>query len=162
MAVPGPKPKPPALKLIEGNPGKRPIPTDYARPTPAAPTEPRWAKILPGPLAAQVRKDASAEWKRVVPVLDGLGLLSVVDNAILTDYCICWARLMECERVLSVEGMVKSTDRGPAKHPLITAAGQYRTALKSYVGELGLGPSSRGRLAVPGTESDHDADLFGF
>ena len=36
MALPGPKPKPPHLKVIEGNPGKRPVPTDYARPAPAA------------------------------------------------------------------------------------------------------------------------------
>jgi P27 family predicted phage terminase small subunit len=159
---PGPKPKPPHLKLIEGNPGKRPINTLAPKPAPKAPTEPRWVKLLPGPLSTQIRKDAAAEWKRIVPVLDGLGLLSVVDSALLTDYCICWARLLECERTLSLEGMTKETDRGPAKHPLTTVAGQYRSALKSYVGELGLGPSSRGRLAVPGTESDGDVDLFGF
>jgi P27 family predicted phage terminase small subunit len=159
---PGPKPKPPHLKVIEGNPGKRPIPTNHPKPAPAAPAAPNWNRLLPGPTAAQLRKDAAAEWKRVVPVLNNLGLLSVVDNAVLTDYCICWSRLLECERTLAIEGMVKDTDRGPAKHPLTTVAGQYRTALKTYVGELGLGPSSRGRLAVPGTESDNDVDLFGF
>jgi P27 family predicted phage terminase small subunit len=161
MALPGPKPKPPALKLLQGNPGKRSLPTEHPQPTPVAPSEPKWTRLLPGVAAAQVRKDAAAEWKRVVPVLDNLGLLSAVDASLLTDYCICWARLLECERGLSQQGLTRDSERGVIKNPLTTIATGYRAALKTYVGELGLGPSSRGRLVVPGTASDADDDLFG-
>jgi P27 family predicted phage terminase small subunit len=159
---PGPKPKPPHLKLIEGNPGKRPINTAAPKPAPTAPKAPNWRRVLPGDSADidHVRRDAAAEWKRVVPVLDGLGLLSIVDNTVLVDYCITWARILQCERQLSLEGLTKDTDRGPAKNPVTTIVGQYRSALRNYTAELGLGPSSRGRLAVPGSESDHD-HLFG-
>ena len=76
MARPGPKPKPPALKLLEGNPGKRAIP-DAPKPPPLAPPAPEWAKLLPGKRDVVVRRDAATEWRRVVPVLDHLGLLSL-------------------------------------------------------------------------------------
>lgn len=161
---PGPKPKPPHLKLLEGNPGKRPVNTAAPKPAPVAPKAPNWSKVLPGDTdeAAQVRRDAAAEWKRVVPVLDSLGLLSTVDNTVLVDYCITWARILQCERQLSIEGLTKETDRGPAKNPVTTIVGQYRSAMKGYTGELGLGPSSRGRLAIPGSASDDDAAFFNY
>lgn len=157
----GRAPKPPKLKVLEGNPGKRPIPEDYPEPQPAAPPEPYWPNLLPGEEAKPVRRDAREEWRRVVPVLDALGLLSLLDHSTLVDYCICWARLQECERQLSRDGLVRESERGLVRHAALIPANQYRTQLRFYVGELGLSPSSRGRLSVSavGGESDDD-DLF--
>jgi P27 family predicted phage terminase small subunit len=169
MARPGPLPKPPALKLLEGNPGHRPIP-DAPKPPPVAPRQPSWVKHLPGADVADVRKAAADEWKRVVPVLDHLGLLSTIDAALLTDYCLCWARLVQCERALSTEGLVVEVDvtnkdgavvgSRLARNPHSVTAKEYRSALKSYVGELGLGPSSRGRLNTGGADNADDGDLL--
>jgi P27 family predicted phage terminase small subunit len=118
----------------------------------------------------RARKDARSEWQRVVPVLDGLGLLTKVDAALLTDYCVCWARLVQCERALSHEGLVVEVsftdDDGEVirtelrRNPHSVTVKEYRSQLKSYVAELGLGPSSRGRIAVGGTESDADDGLY--
>lgn len=171
MTKPGPKPKPPRLKVIEGNPGKRPIP-ESPKPPPIAPREPTWSRILHGDAedVRQARRDARAEWRRVVPVLDGLGLLTQVDALTLTDYCVCWARLVQCERALSSEGLVvevwqldadgETVRTAIRRNPKSTTANQYRSQLRFYVGELGLGPSSRGRLAIGGTDSDADEDLY--
>lgn len=159
MAKAGRKPKPPQLKVVEGNPGKRAIP-DAPQPQPKAPSTPKWSKLLPGKANQSVRGEAQREWKRIVPVLDRLGLLSEIDGALLQDYVICWARLVDCERRISKDGMTVLSYRGGEKaHPLLTVANQYRQQLRFYVGELGLGPSSRGRLQIPG-EPDDDQDLF--
>jgi P27 family predicted phage terminase small subunit len=108
------------------------------------------AAVALGDEARQQQRDAAAEWKRVVPVLDRMGLLATVDGALLTDYCACWARLLQCERALAREGLIVQGQKGVVRNPHTTVAVGYRTALRGYIGELGLGPSSRGRLALPG------------
>lgn len=156
----GRKPTPAALKLVRGNPGKRsvrqtvepPIDDDHA------PPEPDWSALLPGDDAERVRRDAAAEWARVVPVLDRMRLLSTLDGLVLIDYCVSWARLLECERALAEQGLVLNVvkTRGdllqweePRRNPHSTTAKEYRAALRGYVAELGLSPSARGRIALP-------------
>ena len=153
----GRKPKPTRLKVIEGNPGKRAIPEGVQAP-PAAPDEPDWKGVFPGTRKGigEVRQDARDEWRRIVPVLDGLGLLSTIDNSLLTDYCVCWSRLLECEREVATKGLTLIGERGARKNPAIEAAGQYRQQLRFYIGELGLSPSSRGRLQLPQIEGPDD------
>jgi phage terminase small subunit len=78
----GPKPIPAHLKLVRGNPGRRPIKPG----TQVAPS-------LPEPLPF-LCDDAKAEWARVVPALYALRLLSKLDTAALAAYCVsmmCWA-----------------------------------------------------------------------
>jgi phage terminase small subunit len=60
----GRKPKPTALKLIEGNPGKRPITGSEPKPPSTLPT-------CPSHLSAS----AKAEWKRLAHTLNTIGLL---------------------------------------------------------------------------------------
>ena len=162
---PGPRAKPPALKLIEGNPGKRPIPEPTELP-PLAPAKPNWIQIFPAPPAlpktatpedradrAQVnadlklaRIDADWAWDQVVPVLDNFSLLATVDVFILIDFCTVWARIRQGERDITFRGGVQDErrDRGRAKNPWTTILNQYRTQFRALVAELGLTPSSRG------------------
>lgn len=156
----GRKPKPPQLKLIEGNPGKRPVP-DAPQAPPIAPRKPKWTELVPGRTSSEtrVRKDADTEWQRIVPVLDSLGLLSTIDHAILTDYCVVWARIQQGERLISHQGFTTTSEKGAlAKHPVVTVLNQYRTQLRFYLGELGLSPSSRGRLELPTGTGESGAD----
>ncbi len=157
MAQVGRKRKPPHLREIEGNRGKRPIKEGVKLPA-LAPSEPDWKLVFPGTTKGigEVRDDAHNEWKRVVPVLDSKKLLATIDNTLLTDYCICWARLLEAERLVSREGMVLETERGWVKHPATTVAAGCRQQLKFYIGELGLSPSSRGRIDLPGGDDEGD------
>jgi hypothetical protein len=77
----GRKPKPTHLKLIEGNPGKRPIRIGPERPV----------TTMPGP-PDHLNADARTEWDRVAHGLHALRLLETVDRAALAAYCTAYAR----------------------------------------------------------------------
>lgn len=118
-----------------------------------------WLRLKLAAEAAEAGRAAAArEWASVIPVLQHAIGLSGVDRSAAVDYCVCVARLEWCERRLSVEGLITMGQRGPCRNPLTTIAAQYRTQLKTYIGELGLSPSSRGRIAPPeGGDPDDDS-----
>jgi len=82
MTIPGRKPKPTKLKIIEGNPGKRPLNENEPIPQSIAPECPDW-----------LSDDAKKEWKRLAPELERLGLLTVLDMAAFAGYCQSYAKL---------------------------------------------------------------------
>ena len=86
----GRKPKPTHLKLIEGNPGKRPIRTGPERPVTTMPEPPD-----------HLNADARTEWDRVAHGLHALRLLDTVDRAALAAYCTAYARWVQAERVIT-------------------------------------------------------------
>ena len=181
MAKPGPKPRPPLQVVREGNPGKRPVREGVKMPLVEHLAEPDWEELFP-PVrkptrpktddpevlaewrrrvnaaegSDRCRARAQAEWRRVVPLLVRTAGLADVDRSIVVDYCVTVARLEECERRISLEGLVVMGQRGECRNPLTTVASQYRTQLKAYIGELGLSPSARGRIEPPGDDDDGD------
>lgn len=163
MAKPGPRAAP-ALKVVrEGNPGKRPVRDSVVLP-PAALAEPIWAEVFPAPPGQRVpgettraRNVARREWRRIVPVLIRSCGLADVDEVTVLDYCVCRARIDQGERALSRDGFMQLGERGWQKNGWTTVVGQYRTQLKTYIGELGLSPSSR--LTAPAGDDDGD-DVF--
>ncbi|MFG3660251.1 phage terminase small subunit P27 family [Streptomyces sp. NPDC047706] len=120
-----------------------------------------WQRLKVAAEAADFgRGVASREWSSVVPVLQRMSGLTSVDRSTAVDYCVCVARLEWCERQLSIEGLVTMGQRGPCRNPLTTIASQYRTQLKTYIGELGLSPSARGRLTPPEGNDDDEDSVF--
>ncbi len=85
----GRKPKPTRLKLIEGNPGKRPL----------NPSEPRPALIIPT-CPSHLNPSAKAEWKRLAHEMHALGIISNLDRGALAAYCQAYGRWVEAERKL--------------------------------------------------------------
>lgn len=71
----GPPPKPTALKILEGNPGRRPLPED--EPTPEGHAEP------PGWMRPAARKI----WDEYAPKLDYLGVLTDIDAEAFAQWC---------------------------------------------------------------------------
>src|SRR3989304_6916661 len=98
---PGPSPKPTHLKLIEGNPGKQKLNRNEPKPRPVAPTRPEW--LLP---------EAKREWTRIVPELERLGLLTIIDRAALAGYCQVYAQAVAAEKALAEAGMTFTTPNG--------------------------------------------------
>jgi len=169
---PGPKPRPALAVVREGNPRKRPVNPGVTLP-PAALVEPDWSVVFPAsssrdpwsvladvPQApvevARLREVAAAEWGRVVPMLSRSAGLADVDVTVLRDYCVCVARIDQCERGLSDQGLVYQSERGWVKNGLTTIVGQYRQQLRTYIGELGLSPSARARLSPAGGDDGDD------
>lgn len=157
--------RPPLQVVREGNPGHKPVKTGVVAP-PGELVEPDWLETFPStrdkePQAVnrRAREVARREWRRVVPVLKTSAGLAEVDTQVVQDYCVCVARIDQCEREISARGLLIEGERGWQKNGATTVAGQYRTQLKAYIGELGLSPSARGRLTPPGDDDDGD-DAF--
>ncbi|GGM04846.1 hypothetical protein GCM10010099_21200 [Streptomyces cinereus] len=165
MALSGPRPKPPLQVVREGNPGRRPV-REGVRLPPSDLEEPDWLETFPAirgdegqrAINARCREIARREWRRVVPVLKYTAGLAEVDTQTVMDYCVCVARIDQCEREISRNGLLIQGERGWQKNGATTVAGQYRQQLARYIGELGLSPSARGRLTPPeGNEDDEDS-----
>ena len=90
MATRGRKPKPTALKVLEGNPGKRPLNNKEPQPEKKAPRCPSW-----------LEPEAKKEWKRMAKTLEAIGVLTQVDKAAYAGYCQAYARWKEREEFLS-------------------------------------------------------------
>lgn len=156
----------PLLSIVRaGNPSKKALPESVKLP-PADLVEPDWPDIFPDHAVEELsevndrcRLIASREWNRVVPVLEHTVGLAAVDVQLLADYCLCVARIDQCERLLSTEGLLMKGERGWQKHGATTIVGQYRTQLRAYIGELGLSPSARTGMKPP-KGSDDGTDPF--
>ncbi len=134
----GRKPKPTALKIAEGNPGKRALPADEPSPDPVAPKCP-----------THLRGEARREWKRLVPLLEELGLISKIDMVAMACYCATWGRHVEAERQLAEQGYIIETDKGnKIPNPLIGVSNTAAKLARSFLIEFGLTPSTRARLHV--------------
>ncbi|MFE4594137.1 phage terminase small subunit P27 family [Streptomyces laurentii] len=154
----------PSLQVVrEGNPGKRPVFEGVHVPSVEL-SEPVWTDTFAdvpgdqGAVNARCREVASREWRRVVPVLEFTAGLGSVDTATLTDYCICVARIDQCEREISTNGILMLGERGWQKNGATTIVGQYRTQLSRYIRELGLSPSARVSITPP--DQDDDSDIW--
>lgn len=160
----GRPPKPTALKILEGNPGKRPLNDREPKPPPGAPPCPAW-----------LHKHAKAEWKRIVKVLEPLGLVTLADLATLASYCQAVAELRIATETLAAEGrtvrvggeVINDGTTGEARwvggqlqpHPAIAQQRSAWAAIKGFSGLFGLDPSSRAKIRTPGKAKD-ELELF--
>ena len=134
----GRKPKPTALKLVQGNPGKRRI--DGREPQP-----PRTRPTCPAHLSAP----AKAEWKRLAGSLHEIGLLTQVDRTVLAAYCQAYGRWVEAERKLAETPPLLKTPAGYVQvSPWLTISNKQVELMTRLMAELGLTPSARSRLAI--------------
>jgi P27 family predicted phage terminase small subunit len=134
----GRKPKPTSLKLLQGNPGKRPIRGSEPQPPRSQPSCP-----------AHLSPTAKAEWKRLAQSLNKIGLLTQVDRAALAAYCQAYGRWVEAERKLAETPVLLKTPAGYVQpSPYLSIANKQLELMAKFMAELGLTPSSRSRLAI--------------
>ena len=134
----GRKPKPTALKLADGNPGKRKI-------NGAEPKPPRSLPDCPGHLAPE----AKADWDRLAVTLNQIGLLTQVDRATMAAYCQCYARWVDAEEKMKETPLILRMPSGYIQQsPWLTISNKSLELMVKYMAELGLTPASRSRLAI--------------
>jgi P27 family predicted phage terminase small subunit len=137
----GRKPTPTALRLLRGNPRKRPINAAEPKPSP-----------LPAGLAAPtwLDPDAAAEWNRVAPMLGRLGVLTETDADALAAYCEAFTTWKQATQRLRQFGMVvKRTKAGlelPVISPYVKIAHHAMAQMRAFLVEFGMTPSSRARI----------------
>ena len=147
MATRGRKPKPTALKALEGNPGKRPL-------NEHEPVPPKGAIRCPAWLEAEAKK----EWKRLAPSLEAMGVLTAVDITAFAGYCQAYARWKEAEEFISKHGSIFQTPSGYVQQvPQVSIAQQNLKIMQSFCSEFSLTPATRSRI-IAGSGGDGEAD----
>jgi len=144
LATPGRKPKPTALKMLEGNPGKRPLNEREPVPPKGSIKCPEW--LLP---------EAKKEWKRLAPSLEAMGVLTVLDLAAFEGYCQAYARWKEAEAFIAQHGSIFKTPSGYVQQvPQVSIAQQSLKIVQSFCSEFGLTPATRARIIAAGGGKD--------
>jgi P27 family predicted phage terminase small subunit len=144
MGLRGPAPKPTALKVLDGNPGRRPLNHDEPKPRPVAPACPAW-----------LAPEAKREWRRIAPVLERLGLLTEIDGAALAGYCQSYARWRQCQEAIQRDGLTFETATGYlAPRPEVAIGNKALAEVRAFCVQFGLTPSARSRMQLQA--NDHD------
>jgi len=147
--VASPKPRPVALKLLEGrgngtdSGGRKVAAVPLFKRLP--PTAPEW---LPD--------EARAEWDRVVPELARLELTKPVDRAALTAYCLTWDRLVSAQRLVTEEGVLGENSQGRVRHPAVAIVEAASKDLRAWAAEFGFTPSAESKLRVQEADNGED------
>jgi P27 family predicted phage terminase small subunit len=143
----GPPPTPLRLRLLRGNPGKRPL-----RPEP----EPMRSAQCPE-RPPFVTGHAADEWDRVAPELHRLGLLTLVDVHPFAVYCTSYARWRLAVETLArmaqddreTHALLVKTDKGDLRrNPLVRIVADAAADMVRFAGEFGMTPVARSRLAA--------------
>jgi P27 family predicted phage terminase small subunit len=147
----GPPPTPLHLRLLRGNPSKRPL---------KAEPQPEQALDVPDP-PPFLTGYAADEWCIVAEQLQRLGLLTKVDLPSLGAYCHAYqtwrtaaealARMAANDPVMS--GLIIKGKYGDAAHnPLVSIARRAAGDMVRFAAEFGLTPVARARLGAAGWE----------
>ena len=151
----GRRPTPTALKVLRGNPGKRALAKSEPKPRLVAPPPPK-----------RIRKAAGEMWRRLVPVLARLRVLTEGDVAALELTCNAWADYHEAQAAIDAAGGAWYTTINEAggelvrAHPALTERSDAWRRFRAGLVEFGLTPAARTKVAA--APEDPDAALEEF
>jgi len=101
--------------------------------------------------------EARREWNRVVPVLDGSGLLATIDRGVLVRYCKQWATWIELTEDIDKTGkLVQGYGGNLVRNPLWMLRAECERTLTELGRQLFLAPMARLRSGIKheGTEEE--------
>jgi len=146
--VRGRPPKPTPLKILAGNPGRRPLNTAEPKPDPTPPACPAW-----------LDESARRIWRKLAPKLSRLGLFTSVDGETFAAYCQACAELAWATRKLKKEGRTLKLKSGYLQqHPAVSMQRSAMHAVRQLGSLFGLDPSSRGRLEIEFGDDPNDPE----
>jgi P27 family predicted phage terminase small subunit len=144
VATRGRKPKPTALKVLEGNPGNRKLNKNEPKPNALVSPCPDW-----------LEDEAKAEWERTGKVLAQTGVLTEVDTTAFAGYCQAYARWKEAEEYLTENGSIVRTPNGYLQQvPQVSIAQTNLKIVLKFCEQFGLTPSSRSRIVTNNSTED--------
>jgi P27 family predicted phage terminase small subunit len=149
----GRKPKPTAVKLLEGNPGKRAL--NYAEPKP---------RVVMPRAPEHLSNEEKAKWKSTVKELHPLGLITTIDQDALAMYCVIFVRWLKAEKMVREKGEIIKTAAGNIiQNPYLSIANRALDQLNKLGAEFGMTPSSRSRVKANILDPDQELEqmLFG-
>jgi P27 family predicted phage terminase small subunit len=144
----GPPPTPNHLKLLRGNPGKRPIKSQpEVDISPEIPAPPEF--LTPA---------AKDEWWRLASELHRLRLLTQLDVGVFAVYCQSYSNWVEAERELAKAAaadpetgglLVEGSHHQVIANPLLRVARNAADNMMTCGTQLGLTPLARSRISIP-------------
>lgn len=140
MGKRGPKPKPKALVILDGNAGRKPIIPDEL--------EVRCDMPAVKPDIVALDDVASAEWDRVLAAMPP-NLCNALDVNVLAQYALAWSILAQCQHEIRENGLTAWRESGPSVAPSFTMWKAATETLLKCGDRLGLNPSTRSRLQMP-------------
>jgi len=145
----GRRPLPTRMKVLTGNPGKRPLNEHEPQPEPRIPDCPPQL----GPIARE-------EWDRLVGELASLRMVTALDRSALAAYCNAYGLWAEATEAIQKYGtMVKSPTGYPIQSPYVSIANRQAEIMMRIASEFGFTPASRSRISTP-PEDWPQASLF--
>lgn len=149
----GRKPDPTALKLVKGNPGKRPL-NDK---------EPRLETRIP-PCPKYLEGEARKEWRRITKQLQINHLITEADRSLLAAYCQAYKIWVDATEKVNKHGTVIKAPSGfPVQSPFVSIANKQVEIMIKLASEFGMSPASRTRIKVekPPEEDPMEALISG-
>lgn len=153
--------KPTALRILEGNPGKRPLPKDEPQPPAGKPKVPVW-----------VQGSARKLWRQIAPALESMGVLTTVDTHALGMLVDAYAQYLQAKAVIDKEGLTYEKERFVDQErgfvhvleirqrpevPIMQDA--WKRVLNMMV-QFGVTPASRSRLHVEKAPAEDPLDAL--
>jgi P27 family predicted phage terminase small subunit len=152
--------KPTALKVLEGNRGKRPLPENEPKPKSIAPE-----------VESDIDTQAKKIWKKLSPLVEKLGLLTEIDGDAFAILCQIRSRLVSIHKFIKKENksLVQQNER-PAPDggvyyeykpsAYVNLEIKYYDLFRKYASDFGLSPRGRTGLQVGITKKDDGDDLL--
>ena len=139
MAITGPRPKPTSLRILEGNPSRRPLNDKEAHPDKEIPKCPD-----------HLNEEAQKEWERISNKLFDLCLLTEIDGQALAMYCQAYANWKEATEQIKKTGMIirAAKNNYPILNPYMSIANRAFEQMLALLAEFGMTPASRSRITV--------------
>ncbi len=148
MGLRGPAPKPRAVRELEGNPSKRPLNPLEPQPRPKRPKCP-----------AHLDDVAKREWRRLVPILERMKLLTEADEISLANLCLQYGTLIKAQQLLQKSGLLFKTKSGYVQQsPLVGIVSSCVEQINKLCREFGLTPAARTRIHVAAEQEERTGD----
>ena len=140
------RPKPTALKVLQGNPGRRVLPKREAKPRVMVPKAP-----------THLTREAKAHWPEIAEKLARVGLLTEIDGEALGAYCEARAIWVKAKKKLSEEGVTVTSPNGyTMPSPSFTVVNKAFLTMYRMWMEFGMTPSSRSKIDATGPIEEVD------
>lgn len=150
----GRRPTPTHLKLVAGNPGKRPLNSGEPKPREGYPDIPK-----------HFNEPAKNIYIWLCDMLRDMGLLTVVDGIAIERLAKCYIEILECDRVIEEHGQVQQVvnTRGELvlkSNPAVAQRADADRRLRAWLIEYGLTQASRSKVKSNGKEEFNELDQF--
>lgn len=132
----GRKPAPTQLKIVKGNPGKRPLSKE----------EPKLEAVKLKP-PRDLSDVAKKHWRLIAKHLHAAKITTQLDQVALHLYCDAYAKWVEANDQITKYGMVVKAPSGfPIQSPYLAISNKAFEQMKALLVEFGMTPSSRSRV----------------